>query len=323
MFDKSFTKSVGENVESNIERFIAEYPNYNSTDYFVDYPVYFIDCYEWYCPAGCNVECPGSDEGFLPLVLPKQDPGGLRPPMSLPKEGECPKKEKRVYMRVHIGKLTEDEVKYIGDSSLSRKLIDFRLATDVSLETPEEILDHHFLLERYKAEKAADRQGLSSRKKHIITVVVSLVKLAVNLRTTRKRAWGYSLVVGNIPGIPVEQSSPATPSIVPEKSPEPGTSVEKQTNRSNLRGKKTVDEKLQRLIYRDPLLAEQSAKELAFRLKCSKAAIIAAPTWDKIMSARAKAKTVSYENPDQIPDTSWSKEDFIDEVDQRLATDRS
>ena len=193
-------KSLAASIAKNIRGFIGRYPNYRFPDNLVDYcSVYFIDCYETYCPDGCDGadgrerECPRrpSPQHYLPPPL-------LR--------GECPKKEKNLYMRVHIGELTEDEVKFLGSKSCipydkphALTLCIFRRAADILLDTPEERLAHYTLLKKFEEVKTADKQGLSRQQRDQITIAISAAKLAVNLRTTRKRAWGYSLVVGNVP----------------------------------------------------------------------------------------------------------------------------
>ena len=203
MFDKSADKLI----EQNTDRFISGYSNQKFTDYPA-YPDYFIDCYERYCPDGCDVECPGSEEGFLPVVQPKRVSGDIQSLMPiLPKSGNCPKKEKRVYMRAHIGELTEDEVKLIRDTSRADALIVFRQVEDIPRNTPEEENEHSKLLANFESFKIADRQGLSRQKRLQITIAMSVMKKASDFRKARKRAWGYASIMGNIPGISAEQPS--------------------------------------------------------------------------------------------------------------------
>jgi len=64
---------------------------------------------------------------------------------------------------------------------------------------------------------------------------------------------------------------------------------------------KTVDDKLEDSICRHPEKADLSAERLADILGCSKASIVDAPTWKKIMGQRGKKQIVSYEDPGQIP----------------------
>lgn len=175
---------------------MARYPNSNITDY----PDYFIDCYEWYCPGGGCDECPFK---FRPPIPP------LLPPRVTLRKGKCLKQEKRLCMRAHIGKLTNDEVKTVGDKALiSASLIVLRCAADISHDTPEAEHEHSALLGRFETISAADRKKLPAQTQLQITIAVSLVKLAEHLRTTRKRAEGYSLTVGNMPG--AEQPSSKT-----------------------------------------------------------------------------------------------------------------
>ena len=198
MSKKFRDKSLETSVVKNIEGFMARYPNQK----FADYPDYFIDCYEWYCPGGGCDECPFK---FRPPMPP------LLPPRATLKKGKCPKQEKRVHMRGHIGKLTDEEVKTVGDKALiSASLIVLRCATDISHDTPEAESEHSALLERFATISAADRKKLPSQTQLQITIAVSLVKLAEHLRTTRKRAEGYSLTIGSMPGILAEQPSSET-----------------------------------------------------------------------------------------------------------------
>ena len=200
-------KSADKLIEQNTDRFLSSYSNQKFPDYPA-YPDYFIDCYERYCPEGCDVECPGSEEGFLPVVQPKRLPGDVKNLMPiLPKPGNCPKKEKRVYMRAHIGELTEDEIKFIRDTSYTDTLIVFRPVEDIPRNTPEEENEHSGLLASFEAFKIADRQGLSRQKRLQITTVMAMMKKASDFRKARKRAWGYASVIGNVPGIPAEQGS--------------------------------------------------------------------------------------------------------------------
>ena len=274
-------KSLAASIAKNIEGFIGKYPNYKFPDNLGDYcTVYFIDCYESSCPDGCDVECPGSAEGFLPQVQPTRVPGDVKSLIPiLPKRGECPKKEKRVFMRAHIGELTEDEVKFIGTKSCISSdtphpvtLCRFRQATDISLDTPEERLAHYTLLKKFEEVKAADRQGLSRTQRDKITIAMSAAKLAVNLRMTRKRAWGYSLVVGNVPGIPIEQSAPVL-------------AVETQgTNR------KTADEKLRDFLMECPECKSLSNVRMAAFIGEKPATVRKTPTWTALSRERRLQK---------------------------------
>jgi len=207
-FNKSFEKNIEKSIARNIDDFIARYPNYQFTGYFIDCPDYFIDCYEWYCPVGCAAtDCPDKPKkNQLPILLP-----------SLFTQAKCPKQKKRLYMRGHIGELTQDEVKFIATHST--KLIVFRPAADISFDTPEKEHEHSALLAEFKTVKAADRQGLPRPTRQQITIAESLIKLAANLRSTRKKAWGYSLVVGNVPGIPIGQPSTTNEAAKPERAP--------------------------------------------------------------------------------------------------------
>jgi hypothetical protein len=202
-----FEKSADKFIEQNTDRFISSYSNQKFSDYPA-YPDYFIDCYERYCPDGCDVECPGSEEGFLPQILPKRVPGDVKSLIpTLPNPGNCPKKEKRVYMRAHIGELTEDEVKLIRDTSRADALIVFRQVEDIPRNTPEEEDEHTNLLLTFEAFKTADREGQSRQKRLQIATAMSVIKKAADFRKTRKRAWGYASIMGNVPGIPAEQGS--------------------------------------------------------------------------------------------------------------------
>jgi hypothetical protein len=192
-------KSLGASIANNIEGFIRRYPNYPPTDYLSVYcHDYVIDCYEWCCPDGCDRGAEFCERRYPPSPYSQVS--------RMPSHKGCPRMEKRVYTRTNIGELTEGEVKFIADIALPATFVALRRTTDISLDTPEERLDHCTLLQKFEEFKAADRQELSRQKHHQITVVAALVKLATNLRKTRQRAWGYSLIVGNIPGIPIEQT---------------------------------------------------------------------------------------------------------------------
>jgi len=274
-------KSLAASIAKNIEGFIGKYPNYKFPDNLGDYcTVYFIDCYESCCPDGCDVECPGSEEGFLPQVQPTRVPGDVKSLIPiLPKRGECPKKEKRVFMRAHIGELTGDEVKFIGTKSCISSdtphpvtLCLFRQATDISLDTPEERLAHYTLLNKFEEVKAADRQGLSRTQRDKITIAMSAAKLAVNLSMTRKRAWGYSLVVGDVPGIPIEQSAPVL-------------AVETQDEK-----RRTADEKLRDFLNEHPECNALPNVRLAMLIGEKPATVRKTPTWILLSQKRRLLK---------------------------------
>jgi hypothetical protein len=172
-----------------------------------------------------------------------------------------------VYLRAHLGELTEDEVKFVRSFCGNSESCVFRQATDISLDTPEERLDHYTLLKRFDAVKAADREGLSKQAQGLITIATALVKVAVNLRTTRKRAWGYSLEVGNIPGISAEQSSSAilTPSTLEE------TTQDKK--------RRTADEKLRDFLDEHPECHALSSRRLAMLIGEKPATVRKTSTW--------------------------------------------
>ena len=84
-----------------------------------------------------------------------------------------------------------------------------------------------------------------------------------------------------------------------------GTHVKKKKGQKA----KTIADKLEDLIYKHPEKADLSAKRLAEILKCSETAIKNSPTWQKIMSNRAKPQVASWKDPGLIPDPSKPDDD--------------
>ena len=309
MFDQSADKLI----EQNADRFLSSYSNQKFPDYPA-YPDYFIDCYERYCPEGCDVGCPGSKDGYLPVVQPKGK--NLKP--ILPNLGNCPKKEKRVYMRAHIGELTEDEVKYIGDTDA---LIVFRPVEDIPRNTPEEENEHSRLLASFEAFKIADRKTLPRQKRLQIATAMAMMKKASDFRKVRKRALCYASIIGNVPGIPAEQSVPATilaspdnvpgavskSAVLPSSAPPPKTKkkrVKSANPKPQVPTKGVIHDALVALFHKNPKAArEYSAERLADILKsrkknpikrCTASGVKATLAWqDYCKPFRRREKTTS------------------------------
>jgi hypothetical protein len=287
-----------------------------------------------------------------PLPKPGEFPGELKTlnPMVQLKRCECEKKDKRVYMRVHIGDLTEDEVRFIGVMSYNAyALCVFRRAADISLETAEENLKHSTLLERFEAVKAADRGERTWQQQLQITSAMSIVKLAAELSATRKRAWGYSLTVGNIPGLSIVQSSPAAlatavtssesgtvqkDEAVPESAAPLTKTKKKRVKSVNPKPQNpttgVIHDALVALFHKKPKAVHWSAEQLAETLKtrrrnpikCTASGVKATQAWHKFCKPlRRREKTVSWENAGQIEDNQ-SDQDGQDEPSEQSETDQ-
>ena len=206
LIEISIQQTIEKDIEKNIIRFTSSYPNFDFTGYFPTFPDYFIDCCGApFCPDGCeenSSDCPKKKKTPDNLRLKRQHWSEIR---------SCPKKQQLVYMRAHIGDLTKQEIECIRQVSYARTYIVFRLATEITPDSPE----HSMLLKNFEAVKTANRQGLSREDRFRVLVALAVIKLAAHLRSTRRRAWGYSLIVGNVPGIPVDQSARAAFTFLP------------------------------------------------------------------------------------------------------------
>jgi len=254
LIEISIQQTIEKDIEKNIIRFTSSYPNFDFTGYFPTFPDYFIDCCGTpFCPDGCeenSSDCPKKKKTPDNLRLKRQHWSEIR---------SCPKKQQLVYMRVHIGDLTKQEIECIRQVSYARTYIVFRLTTEITLDSPE----HSMLLKNFEAVKTANRQGLSREDRFRVMVALAVIKLASHLRSTRRRAWGYSLIVGNVPGIPVDQSARAAFKFLPNSaSPTTKGSKPKQTRKRESKYEVSVENYLHKLVD----LVKKGDKPQAFAL---------------------------------------------------------
>ena len=191
---KFISEEIEKLTEDNITRFISSYPNYDFTGYFPDFPKYFMDCCGVpFCPDGCEDNSPGCPK------KEKEPTGNLKAQMAYNSTIRgCPNRRVRVHLRAPIGDLTDQEKECIRQKAGT--YIIFHRVDDISPDSP----DHAMLLKNFETYKTANRQDMSREDRIRINVALALIKLAAHLRATRRRAWGYSLVVGNVPGIPIK-----------------------------------------------------------------------------------------------------------------------
>ena len=120
-----------------------------------------------------------------------------------------------------------------------------------------------------------------------IKFIVECLRLAAHIRELNQNMQTNSEQLPN--------SDSTVPKTRPSKAKKPKRSPKKETKTKRAPKGKTVDDRLKALLKKKPQLGVVStAEELARQLDCSKAAIIATPTWKIIVANREKKAKIIY-----------------------------
>jgi hypothetical protein len=263
------------------------------TEHFFDCHEYFVDCCKNCCPDGCDkqntLECLPNFESVneTPVGVTKDLGSGTtlffrytKLTRMFPK---CSDYKQRVYMRGSLGKLTEDDIKFLG-FNYDEFLIFFRRATDIPLDTPEESLEHSRLLDVFESNVVNGKMYPDANCMDIqINIAKRIFIIAEATRELRERMCYNLYKYKHVMGIPVEFPSPAIVAL--DNSPTPPTLVVEPQGE-----KKTANEKLQDFLLEHQECRAWTSKELAVQIGESAEAVRKTDTWKALSKNRKYLK---------------------------------